>query len=117
MSQFEVKHDKIIQPVVSFPTNEDSQKFANSGENAILDVKDKKNDSTLEAMADKNTQKGQDEEKCVGCTNVWTDKDSLVAHWINKIKTSFCINCYEWVKDKTKVLEPDWSLFDKWGNL
>ena len=67
-------------------------------------------------MDDENTSKGQAEEKfkCVGCKSVWTDKDCVVAHWINQKKTYFCLNCDDWLKNKTKVLEPDLSLFDKW---
>jgi hypothetical protein len=29
----------------------------------------------------------------------------------------FCLNCDNWVKDKTKVLDNNWTMFDGSGNL
>ena len=55
--------------------------------------------------------------KCVGCETTWPEKRCIVTHFIQNQKVHFCLNCEDWVKDKSKVLDINWSLFDDKGNL
>ena len=55
--------------------------------------------------------------KCVGCGGSWTDKNCVVKHDIKNHELYFCLNCDDWVQQKEKVLEANWSLFDDKGNL
>ena len=55
--------------------------------------------------------------ECVGCKSSWEDKRCVVEHIKTNHQVFFCLNCDDWVKDKSKVLEQDWSLFDIKGNL
>ena len=55
--------------------------------------------------------------KCVGCHSCWTDRKCIVEHTVRNQKVYFCLNCDDWVKDKSRVLEVSWSLFDDKGNL
>ena len=54
---------------------------------------------------------------CVGCRCDWTDKSCVIEHVINDHRDYFCLNCEDWVKDKTKVLDKNWTMFDERGNL
>ena len=40
-----------------------------------------------------------------------------LTHIINDQWVHFCLNCDDWVKDKSKVLDENWTLFDNEGNL
>ena len=54
---------------------------------------------------------------CVGCRCDWTDKSCVIEHVINDHRVYFCLNCEDWVKDKSKVLDKNWTMFDERGNL
>ena len=54
---------------------------------------------------------------CVGCRCDWTDKNCLIEHVINDHRVYFCLNCEDWVKDKSKVLDENWTMFDERGKL
>ena len=54
--------------------------------------------------------------KCVGCKTTWTEKRCVVTHIIENQTIHFCLNCEDWVKEKSKVLDATWSLFDEKGN-
>merc|ERR1712129_249754 len=43
--------------------------------------------------------------KCVGCESSWTDKRCVINHTINNQQVYFCLNCDDWVRDKSKVLD------------
>ena len=55
--------------------------------------------------------------KCAGCKHSWTNRTCVVQHVISNHSIYFCLNCDDWIGDKCKVLEKDWSLFDESGNL
>ena len=55
--------------------------------------------------------------KCEGCDSVYPEENYVVKHEINNTQLWFCLNCDEWIKDKTKVLNKDWNLFDQNGEL
>ena len=55
--------------------------------------------------------------KCVGCKNSWTDRSCVVKHTIDGNETFFCLNCQDWVKYKTRVYDPNWTLYDEDGYL
>ena len=64
-----------------------------------------------------NIEDDKAEFKCIGCKNVWDDKECVVRHMINGRETFFCLNCQDWVKFKTRVHDSNWSLFDESGYL
>ena len=41
----------------------------------------------------------------------------VVKHEIENMQLWVCLNCDEWIQDKTKVLNKDWTLFDQNGDL
>ena len=51
------------------------------------------------------------EYKCVSCESNWTDKTCVVEHVIQNHTLYFCLNCEDWVKHKSKVLENNRTLF------
>ena len=55
--------------------------------------------------------------KCAGCENAWTNRNCVVEHMLSNHIVYFCLNCEDWITDKSKVLDKTWSLFDKAGNL
>ena len=55
--------------------------------------------------------------KCAGCKSDWVDKNHVVKHIILNRLTFFCLNCNDLIKDKTRVLEKGWTLFDEAGFL
>ena len=55
--------------------------------------------------------------ECVGCKSNWADKRCVVGHNIHNQQVYFCLNCDDWVKVKSKVLDQDWSLYDNKGDL
>ena len=57
------------------------------------------------------------EYKCVGCESCWTEKGFTVEYVVANQKVQFCLNCEDWIKDKSKVLDKNWTLFDQAGNL
>ena len=55
--------------------------------------------------------------KCAGCKSDWDNKNHVVEHMILNRRTFFCLNCNDWIKDKTRVFEEGWTLFDEAGFL
>ena len=53
---------------------------------------------------------------CVSCKYEWKDRSCVVKHCVNTMEVYFCLNCDDWVQDKSKVLDNGWSLFDQYGN-
>jgi hypothetical protein len=41
----------------------------------------------------------------------------IVEHIVRNQKVYFCLNCDDWVRDKSRVLEESWALFVDKGNL
>ena len=72
---------------------------------------------TLAAADGKQTAHKQPGFKCEGCDNVYPAENYVVKREINNMQIWFCLNCDEWIKDKTKVLNKDWNLFDQNGAL
>ena len=70
------------------------------------------------AYDDEKAAKVENQEfKCIGCKASWTDNRCVVNHIIDDHEVYFCLNCEDWVKDKSKVFHEHWSMFDKDGNL
>ena len=55
--------------------------------------------------------------QCVSCKHEWEERKFVVQHKINHMEVYFCLNCDDWVKQKEKVFDDGWSLFDHDGNL
>ena len=65
-----------------------------------------------------SAQQDQEQEyTCVGCKSCFADMRCIVQHVVSNQKVNFCLNCDDWVKDKTKVLDSNWTLLDSRGNL
>ena len=45
------------------------------------------------------------------------DKRCVTEHTIYNHVMYFCLNCNDWVKNKSAVLEPNWTLMDERVNL
>ena len=54
---------------------------------------------------------------CIGCKSCFTDKDCVIKHTIQNRETYFCLNCEDWVKEKFRVYDRNWSLLDQDGYL
>ena len=54
---------------------------------------------------------------CISCKCVWMDRNCVVEHFVQNMKLYFCLNCDDWVRNKTEVLQPGWTLHDEAGNL
>ena len=57
------------------------------------------------------------EYQCVSCKSIWNNKIHLVGHTIKNMSLFFCLNCYDWVKNKESVLDQGWTLLDEAGFL
>ena len=55
--------------------------------------------------------------KCVSCHDVWEDRNCVVKHMIKHEAAFFCLNCDDWIKDKSKVFDQGWTLMDQEGFL
>jgi hypothetical protein len=55
--------------------------------------------------------------KCASCKDCWADKKCVVKHNLNHYMVYFCLNCDEWVKNKSEVFDPFWTLLDERGTL
>ena len=54
----------------------------------------------------------------VKCQNMFTMCGSgMEEHNIKNMRVFFCLNCYDWIKDKNAVFEQGWSMFDEAGFL
>jgi hypothetical protein len=52
-----------------------------------------------------------------GCKNVWQDTKCVVKQNIGNGEVFLCLNCDDWIVNKSAVLNSDWTLFDQHGNL
>ena len=66
---------------------------------------------------DKHEEESSGKFKCISCKHIWNDKSCVVEHLLGNHLTFFCLNCDDWVRQKTRVLEEGWSLLDEAGNL
>ena len=55
--------------------------------------------------------------RCVSCKGNWTNESFVVKNVIINQTVYFCLNCDDCVKDKSKVLNNNWTMFDASGNL
>ena len=55
--------------------------------------------------------------KCISCKDCWTDRNCVVEHELNNHVVYFCLNCDDWIEDKNKVLDQNWTLLDERGHL
>ena len=63
-------------------------------------------------------RKAKDAEyKCASCKDSWTSKNCVVEHSLNNHVLYFCLNCNDWVTDKSQVLDTNWTLLDERGYL
>ena len=53
--------------------------------------------------------------QCAGCKCIWNDKWCVKEHIIQNIQVHFCLNCDDWIKDKTAVFDQGWTMFDEGG--
>ena len=54
---------------------------------------------------------------CVGCKSIFSDEKCVVKHVIQNIGTYFCLNCDDWIREKSRVFEQGWTLLDQYGYL
>ena len=52
--------------------------------------------------------------KCVSCKDWWTNKNCVMEHNLNNHVVFLCDN---WIGDKRKVFDQNWTLLDERGNL
>ena len=45
------------------------------------------------------------------------DEYCVVQHIVKNMRTYFCLNCADWIKDKNNVFEKGWALLDEEGYL
>ena len=64
-----------------------------------------------------NNKVEEEKFQCASCKDCWTDKRCVVAHTQNNHAMYFCLNCNDWVSNKSAVLDPNWTLLDEGGNL
>ena len=72
---------------------------------------------TLACNDENSTPAGVDKLKCVSCKTSWEIREHVVEHMILNRQAIFCLNCDEWVKDKSRVFKEGWSILDVAGNL
>ena len=51
--------------------------------------------------------------KCEGCKSVFPRDNYVVRHAIHNMELWFCLNWDDFIKDKSKVWNNDWTLFDQ----
>ena len=68
-------------------------------------------------MVDDDDEVNSHKYKFVSCKNTRQNRSCIVEHIIQNTKMFFCLNCDEWVKKKTQVLDEGWTLLDEAGNL
>ena len=68
-------------------------------------------------MVDDDDEVNSHKYKCVSCKDTWQNRACIVEHIIQNTKMFFCLNCDEWVKTKSQVLDEGWTLLDEAGNL
>ena len=55
--------------------------------------------------------------ECAGCKNVWQDENCVVRQNIENKEVYLCLNCDDWIVNKSAVLSSNWTLFDQYGNF
>ena len=55
--------------------------------------------------------------KCQGCKYIWNDRKCMEEHLIKDTRVFFCLNCHDWINDKSAVFEAGWTMFDEAGFL
>ena len=51
----------------------------------------------------------EEEFKCASCKDCWKDKRFVAEHSMNNHVMYFCLDCNDWVKNKSAVLDPNWT--------
>jgi hypothetical protein len=51
--------------------------------------------------------------KCAGCQDYCTSSNCIVENRMNSQILYFCLNCDEWIKDKSKVLDKNWTFLEE----
>ena len=64
-----------------------------------------------------NLQKECKQFKCAGCNDTWEDTNCVVKHQLKHGEVYFCLNCDDWIVNKSEVFNIGWTLFDQYGNL
>ena len=54
---------------------------------------------------------------CIGCKSRFPEERFVKRHLIQNTETFFCLDCDDWIKDKTRVFDEDWTLLDNNGFL
>ena len=68
-------------------------------------------------MENCSVENSESEYQCVGCKDVWNNKNCVVEHVVRKTKVVFCLNCDDWIKVKEAVFDQGWTLQDEAGYL
>ena len=55
--------------------------------------------------------------KCASCKDTWLNSACVVEHVIQNWRLFFCLNCDDWVTEKSAVLMEGWTLLDRDGLL
>ena len=53
----------------------------------------------------------------VGCQSSWEDSRCEVRYYTNNPNVNFCLHCNDWVREKSKVFDTNWTMVDDEGNL
>ena len=54
---------------------------------------------------------------CVGCKYSWKERHHVKSHIIQNIEVFFCLNCDDWIQEKSAIFETGWTMFDETGGL
>ena len=65
---------------------------------------------------EQNVQEGK-QYPCVGCKYSWKERHHVKSHIIQNIEVFFCLNCDDWIQDKSAIFETGWTMFDESGGL
>ena len=58
-----------------------------------------------------------DSYQCAGCKHTWQDEKCVVKQTIENKDICLCLNCDDWIINKSEVLKSDWTLLDQRGDL
>ena len=61
--------------------------------------------------------KTKDSFKCSSCLDTWNDRTCVKEHVVENMTVYFCLNCDDWVRDKSAVFRQGWTLLDDQGYL
>ena len=62
-----------------------------------------------------NTLATHDGYKCAGCLDIWNDPTCVIKHLICNQEIYFCLNCNDWIKEKSRVFDQGLTLLDEQG--